>query len=407
MRISASPSPVLTYCTNVHPAETLDEVGAVLRRSVREVKAAVCAEQPFGVGLRLSALAARELEAPSALPRFRAELDEAGLFVFTINGFPYGQFHGTRIKEAVYRPDWLEPARVDYTRSLARVLALLLPDGFLGSISSVPGSFAARGASPEARRVMAANVARAAAELVRLEAETGKELCLALEPEPACMLETTAQAVEFFERELFSAEIRELFAALVRTTSSRAEALLRRHVGLCLDTCHASVQFEPPLEALRGFAAAGIRVPKVQVSAGLSVQRPSRDALHALSAFADDTYLHQVVVRSDAGLRRFVDLPEALERAAELPPDAEWRIHFHVPVFLAELGPFASTQAELVELLSAPETRALVPHLEVETYTFDVLPERYKATGVVPAIARELKWTLDQLRAPAGGTRRE
>ena len=387
----------LTYCTNIHPGESLADVRNALSTHVPDIKLRVSPKADFGVGLRLAAQAVAELEEPFALDELRALLAREGLYVFTLNGFPYGAFHATRVKERVYLPDWLEERRVSYTHSLAKVLAALLPEGVRGSISTVPGAFAARASAPDAGRRLALNIVRSAADLVLLERETGKTIALALEPEPACYLEKTAEVVRFFEEDLFSREARAELGRLIGFDADQAEDVLRRHVGVCLDACHGSVEFERPRDALATLLAAGIAVPKIQISTGLKLTSPDADTLEALHAFDDGVYLHQTVVkvRERGELSHFVDLPAALAAAKEFGEGAEWRVHFHVPVFESRLGPFSSTQDELVELLSdAPE---LAPHLEVETYTFDVLPAAYRAASVTEAVARELTWTLGML----------
>jgi hypothetical protein len=176
-----------------------------------------------------------------------------------------------------------------------------------------------------------------------------------------------------------------------------AEGTLRRHLGVCLDTCHASVEFEAPLEAWRKLQSAGIAVPKVQISAGLRLAEATPDALDALRAFSEGVYLHQTVVRSAGGvLSRYQDLPEALAEAPRA--GSEWRVHFHVPIFLRELGVFESTQPDLVPLLNELATVPDCPHLEVETYTWDVLPEEFRNVPIEDAIARELRFVQDTLR---------
>jgi len=383
----------LTYCTNVHPGESLADVERALAEPVLAVKARVSQEEPFGVGLRLAARAAFELEAPGRLEQFAEQLRARDLYCFTINGFPYGTFHGTRVKEQVYLPDWLDAERVRYTCSLAHSLSRLLPDGLQGSISTVPGCFRPvlereAGAAPRMARAMIEVVS----ELVRIERDTGKHIALALEPEPHCFLETSQEAVCFFESELFNKQAAQILAGLSGLSAAQAEAAVRSHLGVCLDTCHASVEFESPLEALGSLRRAGIAIPKVQISAGLRVPQLSQGALRALGGFAETVYLHQTVVKSARGLTRYVDLPEALAAAAAgraVAPD-EWRVHFHVPIFERELGPFESTQQDLLPLLAALGQDALCPHLEVETYTWDVLPEKLRELPLTEAIAREL-----------------
>lgn len=393
----------LTYCTNVHPGETLPLVRELLKRHVVAVKQAVAPEQPFGVGLRLAAAAADALSNTAELARFKAELEADGLYCFTINGFPYGAFHATRVKERVYLPDWQAPERRRYTEVLARILGELLPLGVNGSISTVPGCFKPNLNGPQSERAMAAAMVDVVAVLVDLARSRGCHVALALEPEPECFLETTDDALKFFETHLFSREARQRLVDVAGIDPADAERTLRRHLGVCLDTCHASVEFESPLDAWRKLQAAGVTVPKVQISAGLRLARATPEALDALRAFSEGVYLHQTVVRSAGRLERFVDLPEALAKAPVT--DAEWRVHFHVPIFLRELGLFESTQDELVPLLRELATVADCPHLEVETYTWDVLPPQFRNEPVEVAIARELGFVRDTLASALAAVR--
>lgn len=392
----------LTYCTNVHPGETLLAVRALLDQHVTAVKRRVSPDQRFGVGLRLAASAADALDAPEELSRFKAELDERGMYCFTVNGFPYGAFHGTRVKEDVYLPDWLSGERVRYTQVLAKVLAELLPLGVSGSISTVPGCFKPNGRGADAERAMANSMIDVVGMLVDLARSKGRHIALALEPEPECFLETTEEAVHFFESRLLSREALARVVEVADVEPSRAEQTLRQHLGVCLDTCHASVEFEAPLDAYRKLRAAGIAVPKIQLSAGLKLPSATPEALAALHAFADGVYLHQTVVKTGDRLDRYLDLPQALATTSD--PGAEWRVHFHVPIFLRELGVFESTQDELLPLLAELAREPSCPHLEVETYTWDVLPEQYRDVPVDEAIARELGFVLDTLHGALRGS---
>lgn len=402
MHLSALNDAELTYCTNVHPGESLAEVRALLREHVVAVKRAVAPSQPFGVGLRLAAAAAEDLQQPGELERFREELSELGLYCFTLNGFPYGAFHGTHVKEAVYLPDWRAPARLRYTQQLALVLAELLPQGVSGSISTVPGCFKPSASIHDAEGQITRALIDMVAMLVDLARSRGRHIALALEPEPECMLETTEDALRFFEERLLGREALARLVDVADIEPREAERALRRHLGICLDTCHAAVEFEAPLEAYRRLIGAGIAVPKVQLSAGLRVPEPTPEALEALGAFAEGVYLHQTVVQAPTALARYVDLPDALAAA---PRDGEWRVHFHVPLFLRELGHFQSTQDGLLPLLDELARVPSCPHLEVETYTWDVLPEAYRRLPLHEAIARELRFVLsalgDALAVPA------
>jgi sugar phosphate isomerase/epimerase len=387
----------LGYCTNIHPGETWDEIRANVETHVLEVKRRVAPDRRFGVGLRLSAAAARTLREPATLAAFRDFLEANGLYVFTINAFPYGPFHGQVVKEAVYRPDWLEPERLAYSDDVAQVLAGLVPADRGGSISTVPGCFRDRVRSRQDLDLLGRGLALHAATLWRLRESGRASLGIAIEPEPECAIETTAQAIHFLEDNVFGGEGARTFREVTGLGATDAEAALRHHVGLCLDACHAAVEFERPEQMIAELAAAGVRVLKLQVSAGLRIARPDRDTLAALIPFAEAVYLHQVVIRRGAALTRVLDLAQAL--AAADPDDLgdEWRVHFHVPLFHASLGPFASTRPFLAELLALHRRAAFTDHLEVETYTWDVLPAELRGQPVADAIARELRWTIDQL----------
>jgi sugar phosphate isomerase/epimerase len=393
MRLAAPGAPHLTYCTNIHPGETWPEVRANVATHVRAVKARVAPDRPFGVGLRLSGAAAATLAAPVELAAFRAFLDESGLYVFTINGFPYGPFHGTPVKEQVYRPDWLEDARLAYTDELARILAALLPADCEGSISTVPGAFKARIASDADVQAIAARLAAHVATLHDLHERQGVSIALALEPEPCCQLETIDETVAFFERHLFRQRVPGL-------TPAASAAALRRHVGVCLDACHMAVEYEAPEAALAALASRGIRVVKIQVSAGLAATIDSAADRDGLRAFADDVYLHQVVERTPRGLTRWTDLPGALDDfGRDESGPRECRIHFHVPLFREALGRFRSTQGWVRELLALVRRDAPTTHLEVETYTWDVLPEEFRREPIADAVARELAWVIAEMTA--------
>lgn len=389
----------LTYCTNIHPGESWPEVRENLRRYLPAIKRAVAPDTAFGVGLRLSAAAAEALDAPEAMAELGDFLAREGLYVFTINGFPYGTFHHARVKEDVYLPDWLDERRLGYTDRLADILARLLPAGVEGSISTVPGAFKPRARTEADAARMAALMARHAAHLIRIKARTGRSICLALEPEPCCFLETIDEAVAFFNAHLFgSAAVAEL-ATRTGLDRAGAERALRHHVGVCLDLCHAAIEFEDPDDAAARLQAAGIRIAKLQLSAGLRIDDPALGAADALKAFDDGVYLHQVVSRSGAELTRYVDLPDAMAALSRGNGGAEWRIHFHVPIFLEDLGTFSTTQAFLRAVLQRQRREPISQHLEVETYTWGVLPPQYQGADVAAAITTELEWVKRELAA--------
>ncbi len=394
MRINDSAH--LTYCTNIHAGESWDEISSRLKTHLPLIKAATSPDKPMGVGLRLSAIAAETLAAPAELATFQAFLDEGGYYVFTINGFPYGPFHGKRVKEQVYQPDWSDDARLVYSNRLADVLAALLPDGMTGSISTVPGGFKPLVAAPGMVERMTETLIRHVAKLVDVERRTGRHLALALEPEPWCFLETIEETVRYFEDHLVSTDARQWLAELCGLTAPAAETALRRHLGVCYDVCHAAVEYEDPAGSIQALRGAGIQIPKLQLSAALRIPEVTAATPLMLSGFDEPVYLHQVIERRGADLVRYLDLPAAIA-ALEEAIGHEWRVHFHVPIFLAELQHFATTQDFLKDILAIQRTSPISDHLEVETYTWDVLPKRYREVAVSSAIARELDWVGREL----------
>jgi sugar phosphate isomerase/epimerase len=391
----------LTYCSNIHPGETWTEVRANLERYVPAVRDRVASGHPFGMGLRLSAEAARALSAPAALEEFRDFMQRNQLYVFTINGFPYGAFHGTPVKADVYLPDWRDEERLRYTNELAELLAKLLPDDaeLEGSVSTVPGAYKPLIRSVAEVEHMADRMLRHVARLVEIEAQTGKRIALAIEPEPHCYLETIEETARFFEDRLFCDAAVQRLSDLTGLGAAEAAKALHDHIGVCLDLCHAAVEFENAADCVKRLDEAKIRIIKVQISAGLRLRELTPDALQALRQFDDGVYLHQVVESGPAGVTRFADLPDAFASLHAHPHTAEWRVHFHVPIFLDRLEAFSSTRDFVEDVLLLHRHRPLSRHLEVETYTWNVLPPQMRTEAMEDAIARELNWVRETLAA--------
>ncbi|HET8790835.1 MAG TPA: metabolite traffic protein EboE [Modicisalibacter sp.] len=384
----------LTYCLNIHPTQTWDEVRAALLGPVRSVKCDLSPDGPFAVGLRLSAQALHSLAPPASRAELKELLAREDYRAVTVNGFPYGAFHGTRVKEAVYQPDWRLDARLAYTVALADLMAELGVAGDKVSLSTVPGTY--KPLSVDAEAAMADNLLQAAAHCVILEQRTGVSVAIALEPEPCCFLETIEEAIGFFARFLFSeAGVRRL-AMLTGLTSAQAASALPRHLGLCYDVCHAAVEFEDPRASIAMLRAAGVPVHKLQLSAALRVARVDAAARQALAQFSEPTYLHQVVACGPGGLTRYADLPDVLARGSRTDGE-EWRIHYHVPIFAQSLGTFETTQPFLRDILALHRAEPISSHLEIETYTWHVLPEALRSGRVEDAIAREMRWVMEQL----------
>ena len=387
----------LTYCTNIHAGQSWQDIRASLDEYVPAIKSTVAQSQPMGIGLRLSGEAAAVARQPEALASFRDQLSVLGAYVFTINAFPFGPFHGVRVKEDVYLPDWRDRERVAFTANSAAVLAGILPDGIEGSISTVPGAFKPNGRSSEAVAAMARNLMMAVADLVDLKRRTGKHIALALEPEPCCFLETTDESIAFFEGALLKPETLDMLGGITGVGRSEAEILLRRHLGICYDVCHGSVEYEDTVAALDRLLAAGIAIPKIQLSAAMRIPAMTKGLIDAVMRYNDGVYLHQSIVRSGDNLSRHVDLPDAVTAFGEGQADGEWRIHCHVPVFLADLGEISSTRSDLVATLAALRQRTRSSHLEVETYTWDVLPDNVRTGSKSADIAREIAFCRQEL----------
>lgn len=351
----------------------------------------------MGVGLRLSALAAQELtDNDGWLQAFKAWLRNQGFYVYTVNGFPYGAFHGQSVKERVYRPDWSETERLKYSLQLAAILAALLPEKQHGSISTVPVGFKPDFVKSERLAGAVDNLLRAVAHVAELECNTGTLIQYALEPEPGCCLETGADTVAFFQQQLLTDRAVE---QLMRYLSSELKqkpsaALIKRHLGVCLDACHAAVMFERPLKMLRTLTEAGIPVHKIQLTAALKVPELTPGLREQLGQFADPVYLHQTSIRGAGGQPQqfYYDLEPALSGA---PDGVELRSHFHVPVFHNDLRGLSTTQSDLAELVAELRRAPCCPHLEVETYTFDLLPQELKQGSVVTNISREINWVRE------------
>ena len=374
----------LGYCTNVHAGVDFEQTRANLERCALAVKQRFSPREPMGIGLWLSASAARKLLADAQVPAFAAWLAEVGLVPFTFNGFPFGDFHQRVVKHQVYRPTWFEPARAAYTRDLIQIMHGVLPPGMTGSISTLPITWGTPYPTPDELHASAAALRGIAGNLARLERETGRLITLCLEPEPGCVIQFSNDVLRFFEEFLLR---------------GHDEKPLRRHLRVCHDVCHAVVMFEEQEAVLRRYHAASIGVGKVQVSSAvcLSLERTPPEqrgaALQQLVGFDEDRYLHQTVVRAAPGSAPvfYEDLPAAL---ATQPGDsrAEWRVHFHVPIYLQRFGYLEASQQAIRDCLRTVTELRLTDHFEVETYAWGVLPAELQQPDLAAGIAEEMAW---------------
>ena len=388
----------LTYSTLVHPGDDWEQMWASLTTYVPKVKARIAPDRRFGVSLRLSANSARTLvDSPVERDKLRRFLGDNDMYLYTVNAFPYGAFKGTKVKEQVYEPDWRSEERTRYTMDVADVLADVTPADISPSIQSAPLGFKPRVTGKDVVASYTEHVLRVAAHLVALDARTGRTVTLALEPEPCCFLETTDETVEYFTNHLYSGEAATTLAKMARIPISEAHVALRKHVGVVFDICHQAVEYENITESLQKLVDAGIPIFKLQEAAALHVPLVTRDLIDMLKRYADTIYLTQTIEKKEGRLTRFLNLEDAFAAWDKDPGPREWRTHFHVPVFLDELGPFRTTRFAIEDALRFHKAKPLSRQLEIETYTWDVLPDHLKTGDIVDYVCRELEWVRGQL----------
>ncbi|MBB5032247.1 metabolite traffic protein EboE [Prosthecobacter vanneervenii] len=376
----------LGYCTNIHRGETWEETWNGLKNYTLRVKDRVSGGKPYGIGLRLSHQAAQELSAPGKIDEFKAWLEANGCYVFTINGFPYGSFHGTRVKEHVFKPDWSTPERLEYTNLLFDILAQLLPPGVSGSVSTLPGSHKTFNVGGDELQAIFSNLRQCREHIEKVASKSGHDLHLGLEPEPLGLFETSGETLKFF--------------GLYFDRNPQDRDFLK-FVGLNYDTCHLAIEFEDAQTALKRITENGIRLSKLHFSSALKL-KPTPENVAKLHAFDEPVYFHQVIASygKEEPLRRFKDLPDALQFAATSPGSLgeEWRVHFHIPIHAQPGGGFDSTRDHLIGAMDwLAQNPTKCQHIEMETYTWEVLPQEMRSGDVVDQLVREYEWTLAEM----------
>lgn len=394
----------LTYCTNIHPGESWNETMENLQKYIPRIKSAISPDAPFGIGLRLSNQAAEELLNGNQLHLFKKWLLDNDCYIFTLNGFPYGGFHHQVVKDEVHQPDWTTRKRVDYTIILFNILKELLPNKLHGGISTSPASYKYWHNDEESikkvKQTAARHMAEVAAYLVDISRREGKTLHLDIEPEPDGLIENTQEVIDFYTEWLIPEGVA-VFKNQFNFSGEEAEKYLKEHIRICYDVCHFAIVYEQPEEVFVKLKNEGIKIGKIQISAALKValtnDEQQKAAVHnALKDFVESTYLHQVVEKEKSGkLNHYSDLPEALDTIHK-DGEREWRTHFHVPVFLGQYGRLASTQEDILQILEYVKQNKVSDHLEVETYTWEVLPDDIRQE-LANSIIRELQWVKGKL----------
>ena len=394
----------LTYCTNIHSGEKWEDHFNELQKNFPGIKKELSPDKPMGIGLRLANAASIELIKEKNLSAFKQWLNENDAYVFTMNGFPYGNFHDTRVKDNVHTPDWSTTERLEYTIRLFEILKELLPAGMDGGVSTAPLTyrrwFQQEDAFKNAMKLCTDKVIFVAEHLIQMHQSTGTVFHLDIEPEPDGMLETGAEFIHWFKNDLLP-NAREKIATKFNVSVSEAEDLLKAHITLCYDVCHFAIGYEPHEEMIRQTLEAGIKIGKLQISAALKAPMGTEIANRQnikenFAKYNEPIYLHQVVAKKNNGeVIRYPDLPEALSDADNTDVK-EWRAHFHVPVFKEDFGLLKSTQKDIEEVLRLQKDKNFTNHLEVETYTWDVIPASLKLP-LQQSVARELQWIVPQL----------
>lgn len=393
----------LTYCTNIHAGESWEDIFLNLQLYIPPLKT-IISPKSFGIGLRLSHKAALQLIEKENLQQFKAWLNKHDCYVFTMNGFPYGGFHHQTVKDQVHQPNWTTLDRLDYTSRLFLILAAILPDGMDGGISTSPLSYKIWHKT-EAERVAVLeqstqNIIKILDELIELKSLLNKDMHLDIEPEPDGLLENSQDFFDFYDNYLLPMGIAHL-KSKYNFSDIEAEEAIKNHIQLCYDVCHFAVAYENHAEVLEKCKAKGIKIGKFQISAALKADLsnqtyPADEVLEELIKFNESTYLHQVIAQTrDKQLKKYPDLPIAFQNVDSLN-DLEWRIHFHVPIFLEKYGKLQSTQGDISQVLDLLRQKHYSNHLEIETYTWEVLPEDLRLP-MLGSLQRELVWLKEQL----------
>jgi hypothetical protein len=389
----------LTYSTLVHQTDNWDQLWKSVNTYLPAVKARFAPSQKFGVCLRTSAPSAEMLsQDKTKVADLKQFFKDQDLYLYTANAFVYGVFKKQVIKEDVYEPDWITPERREYTKQVANLLAELAPEGVNPSIQSAPLGFKPKGTGPDIAQAYTDNVVDVVAHLVKLEKDTGKIVTLGLEPEPRCYLETTDETITYFQDYLFTPKTAEQLAKKAGIHAADAAAAMKKFMGVVFDIGHQSVGYEDIPASLHKLVAAGVPIVKLQEAASMHIPDVTQEKVDALQAFAKTIYLSQTCQRKDGKTQWFLNLEDAFEDWYKNPGPREWRTHFHVPVFLTELGHgFGTTRFGLEQALAVHKKTPLSTHLEIETYTWDVLPDHLKTGDIVEYVTRELEWVKGQL----------
>ena len=391
----------LSYCSNIHPGESWQQILNNLNTYTTKIRKKITTSS-FGLGLRLSNEASKELLMDDNLYKFKTWLDSEKLYVFTINGFPYGAFHHKVIKDQVHHPDWSTKERFNYTKRLIKIMAELLPENTSGSISTSPITYkywhkTAKDIS-SITQISTQSLIEIVCYLIEIKERTGKNIHIDIEPEPDGLLESSIECIHFFESSLIPYGV-PLISKTFNLTDNESEKRIKNHIQICMDICHFAVGYESPTTVIQQFKEYGIKIGKLQISAALSsgqLTKENKDIITSeLSAFDEPIYLHQSVIKDQSGsLTQYKDLGDALNGINS--SSSEIRTHYHVPVFTDTYQHLCSTQSEIKETLAIWKKTPFTDHLEIETYTWSILPKKLQLDQI-DTIVREINWVKQEL----------
>lgn len=392
----------LSYCTNIHPGESWQEHFNEIQKSVPVIKSKISPHLPFGIGLRLSNAACSDLSQGLYLQKFKSWLQNNNCYVFTINGFPFGDFHQSPVKDQVYSPDWTMPERVKYTKILFDILKEIVPDGMEGSISTAPLSyrhwFKNKKETIGAYEKCTLNILEVVGYLIKIYEDTGKTLHLNIEPEPDGLIENSSEFIDWYNKYYIPLG-KDFLKKRFGITGDKTEPL-RRHLQLCFDVCHSAIAYEKADIVFKELKNNNILIGKVQISSALQINLINNrdEKIKNLSDYNEPLYLHQVTAIDDQNkLHKFRDLSDALIQLND-KKFIECRVHFHVPVFSENYDLLSSTRNNILQTLLSHKQCKVSNHWEVETYTWNILASDFRLP-INESIARELEWVLDIMKS--------
>jgi hypothetical protein len=371
----------LSYCLNAFDFTsdwkyTLTEIDRCFN-TVREMSG-FSSDKMTGLGFWTSEFFLELMRDPDNFRYLQEFLEKRNYYISTVNAFPYGVFHNQPVKDKVYMPNWLNEKRVDFTIKAAEFLEKFLPDGGSGSISTLPGAYRRhiRDYNGDSLRLIARNLEKTAEYLAYLYEKTGKKIRLGIEMEPDCIWETPDEFAGFYKKYMLP------------------NRYSREYIGVCYDTCHQELIENGPGAGLEILERYEIPVVKIQLSAALQIQNGAKFA--DIKEFDEPVYLHQTRIFNEKNgtiCETFSDIPELRSYSGD---DVTLKCHFHLPLFWdSDNTSFKSARKELLAVIRYIKANpGFCRDLEIETYTYSVLPDCVDFRSIGSAVSKEYDWVV-------------